>query len=95
MFPKVITYNTMPEEVSHFLDSILAVVLGVFGWIVKKFADRLDKDEDRLTKIEVELAAQHERDVSVERRMAGLETQLAEMNSKLDRLLELIVGKRG
>jgi len=85
----------MPEEVSHFLDSILAVVLGVFGWIVKKFADRLDKDEDRLTKIEVELAAQHERDVSVERRMAGLETQLAEMNSKLDRLLELIVGKRG
>jgi len=85
----------MPEEVSHFLDSILAVVLGVFGWIVKKFADRLDKDEDRLTKIEVELAAQHERDISVERRMAGLETQLAEMNSKLDRLLELIVGKRG
>ena len=87
--------NTMPEEVSHFLDSILAVVLGVFGWIVKKFADRLDKDEDRLTKIEVELAAQHERDISVERRMAGLETQLAEMNAKLDRLLELIVGKRG
>ena len=85
----------MPEEVSHFLDSILAVVLGVFGWIAKKFADRLDKDEDRLTKIEVELAAQHERDISVERRMAGLETQLAEMNSKLDRLLELIVGKRG
>ena len=85
----------MPEEVSHFLDSILAVVLGVFGWIVKKFADRLDKDEDRLTKIEVELAAQHERDVSVERRMAGLEIQLSEMNAKLDRLLELIVGKRG
>lgn len=85
----------MPEEVSHFLDSILAVVLGVFGWIVKKFADRLDKDEDRLTKIEVELAAQHERDISVERRMAGLETQLSEMNAKLDRLLELIVGKRG
>ena len=85
----------MPEEVSHFLDSILAVVLGVFGWIVKKFADRLDKDEDRLTKIEVELAAQHERDISVEKRMAGLETQLSEMNAKLDRLLELIVGKRG
>ena len=85
----------MPEEVSHFLDSILAVVLGVFGWIVKKFADRLDKDEDRLTKIEVELAAQHERDISVERRMAGLEQQLGEMNAKLDRLLELIVGKRG
>ena len=93
--PNPNTLNTMPEEVSHFLDSILAVVLGVFGWIVKKFADRLDKDEDRLTKIEVELAAQHERDVSVERRMAGLETQLAEMNAKLDRLLELIVGKRG
>tara|TARA_R110002051_G_scaffold116198_2_gene189410 strand:+ start:1530 stop:1793 length:264 start_codon:yes stop_codon:yes gene_type:complete len=85
----------MPEEVSHFLDSILAVVLGVFGWLGKKFADRLDRDEVRLTKIEVELAAQHERDISVEKRMAGLEQKLEAMNNKLDRLLEFVMGRRG
>ena len=45
----------MTEQLSHFLDTALAVILGVFGWIVKKFADRLDTDERRLTKIEVEL----------------------------------------
>ncbi len=81
----------MAEQVSHFLDSVLAVILGVFGWLGKKFADRLDKDEERLTKIEVELAAQHERDISVEKRMAGLEAKLEAMNDKLDRLLELIM----
>ena len=85
----------MPEEVSHFLDSILAVVLGVFGWLGKKFADRLDRDEVRLTKIEGELAAQHERDISVEKRMAGLEQKLEAMNNKLDRLLEFVMGRRG
>jgi len=81
----------MAEQISHFLDSILAVVLGVFGWIGKKFSDRLDSDEKRLTKIEVELAAQHERDISVEKRMQGLEQKLEAMNDKLDRLLELIM----
>ena len=85
----------MPEEISHFLDTVLAVVLGVFGWIGKKFSDRLDKDEDRLTRIEVELSAQHERDVSVEKRMQGLEQKLSAMNDKLDRLLEFIMGRRG
>ena len=85
----------MPEQISHFLDTVLGVVLGVFGWIGKKFADRLDKDEDRLTKIEVELSAQHERDVSVEKRMHGLEQKLSSMNDKLDRLLEFIMGRRG
>ena len=85
----------MPEEISHFLDTVLAVILGVFGWIGKKFSDRLDKDEDRLTKIEVELSAQHERDVSVEKRMHGLEQKLSAMNDKLDRLLEFVMGRRG
>jgi hypothetical protein len=56
----------MTEEISHFLDTALAVVLGVFGWIGKKFSDRLDADEQRLTKIEVELATQRERDTAVE-----------------------------
>ena len=85
----------MPEQISHFLDTVLGVVLGVFGWIGKKFADRLDKDEDRLTKIEVELSAQHERDISVEKRMHGLEQKLTAMNDKLDRLLEFVMGRRG
>ena len=85
----------MPEEISHFLDTVLAVILGVFGWLGKKFSDRLDKDEDRLTKIEVELSAQHERDVSVEKRMHGLEQKLSAMNDKLDRLLEFVMGRRG
>ena len=85
----------MPEEISHFLDTVLAVVLGVFGWLGKKFSDRLDKDETRLTKIEVELSAQHERDVSVEKRMHGLEQKLTAMNDKLDRLLEFVMGRRG
>ena len=84
----------MPEQISHFLDTVLAVVLGVFGWLGKKFSDRLDKDEVRLTKIEVELSAQHERDVSVEKRMAGLESKLEAMNNKLDRLLELMLNQR-
>jgi len=85
----------MGEEISHFLDTVLAVILGVFGWLGKKFSDRLDKDEGRLTKIEVELAAQNERDISVEKRMEGLEQKLSAMNDKLDRLLEFIMGRRG
>jgi len=84
----------MPEEISHFLDTALAVVLGVFAWIGKKFSDRLDADELRLTKIEVELAAQHERDVSVEKRMSGLEKKLEQINDKLDRLLEMMMKTR-
>ena len=85
----------MPEEISHILATEQAVILGVFGWLGKKFSDRLDKDENRLTKIEVELAAQHERDLSVEKRMEGLEQKLTAMNDKLDRLLEFIMGRRG
>ncbi len=83
----------MPEEVSHFLDSILAVVLGVFGWLGKKFADRLDADEKRLTQIEVELATQRERDTAVENRMSGLETTVKEINGKLDRMMELLMRR--
>lgn len=83
----------MTEEISHFLDTALAVVLGVFGWIVKKFSDRLDADESRLTKIEVELAAQRERDTAVENRMSGLETSVKEINTKLDRMMEMLMKK--
>jgi septal ring factor EnvC (AmiA/AmiB activator) len=83
----------MTEQLSHFLDTALAVILGVFGWIVKKFADRLDTDERRLTKIEVELAAQRERDTAVENRMSGLESTVKEINSKLDRMMEMLMKK--
>jgi uncharacterized coiled-coil protein SlyX len=83
----------MTEQLSHFLDTALAVILGVFGWIVKKFADRLDTDERRLTKIEVELAAQRERDTAVENRMSGLETTVKEINGKLDRMMEMLMKK--
>lgn len=83
----------MTEQLSHFLDTALAVILGVFGWIVKKFSDRLDTDERRLTKIEVELAAQRERDTAVENRMSGLETTVKEINGKLDRMMEMLMKK--
>lgn len=83
----------MTEEISHFLDTALAVVLGVFGWIGKKFSDRLDADESRLTKIEVELATQRERDTAVENRMSGLETSVKEINTKLDRMMEMLMKK--
>ena len=83
----------MTETISHFLDTALAIIMGVFGWVVKKFADRLDKDEERLTKIEVELATQRERDTAVENRMSGLETTVKEINGKLDRMMEMLMRK--
>jgi hypothetical protein len=83
----------MTETISHFLDTALAIIIGVFGWIVKKFADRLDNDEKRLTSIEVELATQRERDTAVENRMSGLETTVKEINGKLDRMMEMLMRK--
>ena len=83
----------MTETISHFLDTALAIIIGVFGWVVKKFADRLDKDEERLTKIEVELATQRERDTAVENRMSGLETTVKEINGKLDRMMEILIKR--
>ena len=84
----------MTESISHFLDTALGVILAVIGWMIKKLTDRLDNDERRLTKIEVELAAQSERDTAVENRMTGLETSVKEINGKLDRLMEMLM-KRG
>ena len=83
----------MTESVSHFLDTALAVILGVIGWMIKKLTDRLEKDEERLTKIEVELATQRERDTAVENRMSGLETTVKEINGKLDRMMEMLMKK--
>jgi|TARA_R100000479_G_scaffold175811_1_gene127848 septal ring factor EnvC (AmiA/AmiB activator) len=83
----------MTESISHFLDTALAVILGVIGWVIKKLSDRLERDEDRLTKIEVELATQRERDTAVENRMSGLETTVKEINGKLDRMMEMLMKK--
>jgi septal ring factor EnvC (AmiA/AmiB activator) len=84
----------MTESLSHFLDTALGVILAVIGWMIKKLSDRLENDEKRLTKIEVELAAQSERDTAVENRMGGLETNIKEINQKLDRMMEMLM-KRG
>ena len=83
----------MTEQLSHFLDTALAVILGVIGWMIKKLTDRLDKDEERLTKIEVELATQRERDTAVENRMSGLESTVKEINGKLDRMMEILMKR--
>jgi len=83
----------MTESISHFLDTALAVILGAIGWVIKKLSDRLDTDEKRLTKIEVELATQRERDTAVENRMSGLETTVKEINGKLDRMMEILIKR--
>lgn len=84
----------MIDSLSGLLNTVLAVALGVIGWIVKRIIERLDVGDKRLTKIEVELAAQRERDAAVESRMGSLETNVKEINNKLDRLMEMLM-KRG
>ena len=84
----------MIDSLSGLLNTVLAVALGVIGWIVKRIIERLDIGDKRLTKIEVELAAQRERDLAVESRMGSLETNVKEINNKLDRLMEML-KKRG
>jgi hypothetical protein len=83
----------MTESISHFLDTALAVILGAIGWVIKKLSDRLETDERRLTKIEVELATQRERDTAVENRMSGLEVTVKEINGKLDRMMEILIKR--
>jgi hypothetical protein len=83
----------MIDSLSGLLNTVLTISLGVIGWIIKKLTDRLDKDEERLTKIEVELATQRERDTAVENRMSGLEVTVKEINGKLDRMMEMLMKK--
>jgi hypothetical protein len=83
----------MIDSVSHFLDTALAVILGVIGWIIKRLLERLDLGDKRMTRIEVELASQRERDTAVENRMSGLETSVKEINTKLDRVMEFLMKR--
>jgi len=83
----------MIESISGFLNTALVVALGVIGWIIKRVIERLDIGEKRMTKIEVELAAQRERDRAVEARIAKVEEALKEVHTKLDRMMEVLVQR--
>lgn len=83
----------MIESLSSFLNTGLVVALGVIGWIIKRMIERLDLGEKRMTRIEVELAAQRERDRAVEERIAKVEEAIKEVHNKLDRMLEVLVRK--
>ena len=83
----------MIDSLSGLLNTVLAISLGVIGWIIKRMIERLDIGEKRMTKIEVELAAQRERDIAVEARIAKVEEALKEVHNKLDRMLEVLVRK--
>ena len=83
----------MIESLSGLLNTVLAVALGVIGWIIKRMIERLDIGDKRLTKIEVELAAQRERDAAVENRIGKVEQAINEMHGKLDRMMEILMRK--
>ena len=83
----------MIESLSGLLNTALAIALGVIGWIIKRMIERLDIGDKRMTKIEVELAAQRERDIAVEARIAKVEEALKEVHNKLDRMMEVLVRK--
>jgi hypothetical protein len=83
----------MIESISGLLNTVLAVALGIIGWIIKRMIERLDLGEKRMTKIEVELAAQKERDRAVEARIEKVEVALKEVHNKLDRMMEVLVKR--
>jgi hypothetical protein len=83
----------MIESLSGLLNTALAIALGVIGWIIKRMIERLDIGDKRMTKIEVELAAQRERDIAVEARIAKVEEAIKEVHNKLDRMMEVLVRK--
>ena len=83
----------MIESLSGLLNTALAIALGVIGWIIKRMIERLDIGEKRMTKIEVELAAQKERDRAVEARIEKVEVALKEVHNKLDRMMEVLVKR--
>ena len=83
----------MIESISGLLNTVLAIALGVIGWIVKRIIERLDIGDKRMTKIEVELAAQRERDIAVESRIGKVEEAIKEVHTKLDRMMEVLVKR--
>ena len=83
----------MIDSLSGFLNTALVVALGVIGWIIKRMIERLDLGDKRMTKMEVELAAQRERDIAVEARIAKVEEAIKEVHNKLDRMMEVLVQR--
>ena len=83
----------MIDSLSSFLNTALVIALSVIGWIIKRIIERLDIGDKRLTKIEVELAAQRERDAAVESRIGKVEQAINEMHGKLDRMMEILMRK--
>jgi uncharacterized membrane protein (DUF106 family) len=83
----------MIDSISGLLNTVLAVGLAIIGWIIKRLIERLDLGEKRMTKIEVELAAQKERDRAVEARIEKVEEALKEVHTKLDRMMEVLVKR--
>jgi len=83
----------MIDSLSSFINTFVVVAFGVVGWIIKRIVQRLDIGDKRLTKIEVELAAQRERDAAVESRIAKVEQAINEMHNKLDRMMEILMRK--
>ena len=83
----------MIDSLSGLLNTVLAVGLAVIGWIIKRLIERLDLGEKRMTHIEVELAAQRERDIAVESRIAKVEEAIKEVHGKLDRMMEILVKR--
>jgi hypothetical protein len=80
-------------DLPSLLNTALAIALGVIGWIIKRMIERLDLGDKRMTKIEVELAAQRERDIAVEARIAKVEEAIKEVHNKLDRMMEVLVKR--
>jgi len=83
----------MIDSLPSLLNTALAIALGVIGWIIKRVIERLDIGDKRMTKIEVELAAQRERDIAVESRIGKVEQAINEVHGKLDRMMELLMRK--
>ena len=83
----------MIDSISGLLNTVLAVGLALIGWIIKRLIERLDLGEKRMTQIEVELAAQRERDIAVEARIAKVEEAIKEVHNKLDRMMEVLVKR--
>ena len=83
----------MIESLSGLLNTVLAISLGIIGWIIKRMIERLDLGEKRMTRREVELAAQRERDIAVEARIAKVEEAIKEVHNKLDRMMEVLVKR--
>ena len=83
----------MIDSLPSLLNTALAIALGVIGWIIKRMIERLDLGDKRMTKIEVELAAQRERDIAVEARIAKVEEAIKEVHNKLDRMMEVLVKR--